>query len=174
MKQPTPLEIELVEIDKIIPHEANERLHPDKNIEMLRKGLDDFDQQKPIVVDDNYKIIAGHGVWFAAKKAEYTHWYVAKSKLKGNKKKAYRIFDNSSGETSKWNDEALSKSLKELYDDSYCVADLGFDDQNFEFKDFTERNESEKKLILNVIFENETEQQELFLELRDRGYKIKI
>ena len=134
MKQPSKLEVELVEIDKIIPHEANERLHPERNIEMLRKGLDDFDQQKPIVVDDKYKIIAGHGVWYAAKKAGFSHRYVCKSKLKGNKKRAYRIFDNSSGESSKWDDEKLSKSLKELYDDGYAVADLGFDPSDYELE----------------------------------------
>lgn len=134
MKQPSKLEVELVEIDKIIPHEANERLHPERNIEMLCKGLEDFDQQKPIVVDDKYKIIAGHGVWYAAKKAGFSHWYVCKSKLKGNKKRAYRIFDNSSGESSKWDDEKLSKSLKELYDDGYAVADLGFDPVDYGFE----------------------------------------
>jgi len=143
-KKPNELLIELIEIDKITPHEANERLHPSENVEILKKGLEDFDQQKPIVVDDKYKIIAGHGIWYAAKKSGYTHWYVSKSKLKGNKKRAYRVFDNRSGELSKWDDEKLSKTLYELHSVGYAVADIGFDENDYDWGNTTpEQNEKE-------------------------------
>lgn len=149
-KKPTELDIELVEIDKIKPHEANERLHPEDNIEILKKGLADFDQQKPIVVDNKYKIIAGHGIWYAAKKSGYTHWYVSKSKLKGNKKRAYRVFDNKSGELSTWDDEKLSKTLYELHSENYAIADLGFDAGDYDWGKTTQEQDEKEDEIPEV------------------------
>lgn len=141
--RPKVLNVELLPIDDITPHEANERLHPDENVEILKKGLSEFNQQKPIVVDKDYKIIAGHGIWLAAKQAGYTHWNCVVSDLKGNKQKAYRIFDNKSAELSKWDDEKLSKSLYELHSDDYAVADLGFDTADYEWGDPSAPEESD-------------------------------
>ena len=49
----------------IKPSLANERLHPKDNIEILAKGLSEFDMQKPIVIDSDNVIIAGHGIYTA-------------------------------------------------------------------------------------------------------------
>ncbi len=49
------------------------------------------------------------------------------------------------------------------------------DDEEFEFKDTTKGGENgDKKITLTVIFENDVDQENLFVELRDRGFKVKI
>ena len=141
--KPTKLSIVMLPIEEIKPTDGNERLHQDTNLEILRKGLEDFDQQKPIVIDKDKNIIAGHGIWMAAKAAGYTHWNCSISKLKGNKKKAYRIFDNKSGELSKWDDEKLSKTLYELHSDGYNVADYGFEKNDYDWSKDPEKDEKE-------------------------------
>ena len=176
-KKPRSFSVDMVPMADIKPSLANERLHPAENIKYLANGLSEFDMQKPIVIDSDNVIIAGHGIYTALLNQGYTHINVVRSDLKGNKKKAFRVFDNKSGELSKWDDEKLSKTLYELHSDGYAIADYGFEKLDYDFEpDISDKNDDmpDSKLIITVTFKDEDAMETLFQELTKRGFKVKI
>ncbi|MEM4680603.1 MAG: ParB N-terminal domain-containing protein [Nanopusillaceae archaeon] len=57
---------EIVEIEKIKPYENNPRKH-EKSIPILIESIKKFGYISPIIVDENYEIICGHGRYYAIK-----------------------------------------------------------------------------------------------------------
>jgi len=171
-------------IDEIIPDPKNERIHDEDNVKLLKKGLKKFRQQKPITISDDKKIIAGHGIYYAAIEAGWKHINVIVSDLKNKDVDAYRVFDNKSAEKSIWDHTKLAETIKLLNAEDYAMVDYGFEDYNidgsnqddeFQFKEPNENpTETDKKLQLVVTFTSEDDQKELFDELLERGYKVKV
>lgn len=62
---------EIVPLSNIIPNEKNTRRHGETQIKELVRSLKKFGQIKPIVVDEKYRVLAGHGVFQAMKKAGF-------------------------------------------------------------------------------------------------------
>ena len=63
----TDFNIELRDINSITPYDRNPRLN-DHAVNAVAASLQEFGFRQPIVVDENYIIIAGHTRWKAAKK----------------------------------------------------------------------------------------------------------
>ena len=63
----TTEEMQLVDIDKLIPYINNARTHSKKQIEKLRSSLREFGFVNPVIIDRDYNVIAGHGRIMAAK-----------------------------------------------------------------------------------------------------------
>ena len=59
-------------IEELKPYENNSRTHSRSQIEKIAKSLKEFGWMSPVVVDENYTIIAGHGRVLGAKKAGIT------------------------------------------------------------------------------------------------------
>lgn len=57
------MEIKKVEINQLKPSEKNVRLHNEMQIQELKRSVEQFGQIRPIVTDENYVILAGHGLW---------------------------------------------------------------------------------------------------------------
>lgn len=174
-------------IDEIIPDPKNERIHDDDNVEFLKKGIKRFRQQKPITISKDKVIIAGHGIYEACKKAGWRNINVIVSDLTKSEIDAYRIYDNKSAERSIWDLTKLSETLLELNSLGHNIEDYGFDvpvdgelsyedDDEFTFKDPGEekKQSSEKDIVVMVKCDNYQQQQELFQELNERGFKVKI
>lgn len=47
------LKIEYVNIDSIKPYSKNAKRHPKKQIEQIKKSIQEFDMNDPIAVDEN-------------------------------------------------------------------------------------------------------------------------
>lgn len=62
----TTQRIELVEVGKIIPYTNNARTHSANQIKQLRASLREFGFVNPLLIDQNYNVIAGHGRLMAA------------------------------------------------------------------------------------------------------------
>ena len=60
------LKIEYVDINTIKPYEKNAKLHPQEQIEQIKKSIQEFGNNDPIAVWHN-EIVEGHGRYEAIK-----------------------------------------------------------------------------------------------------------
>lgn len=119
--------IETVPIDSVQADPANLRRHPVRNLDQIKASLTRFGQQKPIVVDGRGIILAGNGTHQAAKALRWQSIQIVRTALAGSEAVAYAIADNRTGETSEWDDQALSDVLAALgNEDAGLVAATGF------------------------------------------------
>lgn len=89
------LNIESWPVEKIIPYENNVKIHSEEQINKLVDIIKDRGFRRPITVDKNGVIIAGHGRRLAAIKLGYTHLPVLVEKhLTAEQVEADRISDN--------------------------------------------------------------------------------
>lgn len=122
-----------VPIDSLQPDPRNARVHPDRNMEAIKKSLAGFTQQKPIVVNGAGVCIAGSGTLMAARALGWTHIAVSHSSLTGAKAVAYAIADNQTAELAEWDDAVLAEMLAELLRDPDIDESLtGFDDDDMQ------------------------------------------
>lgn len=110
-------------IQKIKPYLKNNRLHSERQIELIANSIKEFGFNQPIVIDEKNEILVGHGRLYAAQKLKLKEVPVLQvSGLSAKNKRAYRILDNKLQGDSTWDFENLSIELKILKDDGF---DLG-------------------------------------------------
>lgn len=107
-----------VPIDSLAPDPANLRLHGERNLEAIQASLVAFGQQKPIVTDSLGVIVAGNGMYEAAKLLGWSHVAAVRTDLAGVERVAYAIADNRTAELSTWDNTALAKTLKAIQEDN--------------------------------------------------------
>lgn len=115
-----------VPMERVAPDPANARLHPQANLDAIRGSLLAFGQQKPIVVDDRGVIVAGNGLYLAARSLGWKRIAAVKTRLRGADRTGFAIADNRTAELAEWDEEALARQLKELGEELDIEA-LGFD-----------------------------------------------
>ena len=132
----TTTEMQLVDIDRLIPYVNNARTHSPEQINKLRASLREFGFINPVLVDKDFNVLAGHGR-IAAAKAEGIERVpcVFVEHLTEAQKKAYILADNRMAEDAGWDEEMLKIELEELNASNFDIDFLNFDiDLN---KDFT-------------------------------------
>jgi hypothetical protein len=159
-------------------YDKNAKKHPPEQIEKLASAFKAEGFHGLIQVWKGDIIICGHGRKYAAIKAGLTSVPCEDlSHLTEQQARSKRLGDNKLAE-SEWDLEVAAFELRELEGASYDWALTGFDaipaPDLFQFKPPNEKDTSEAGFMLRVIFDTEDEQQELFLELRDRGFKVKV
>lgn len=120
-----------VNIDDVKPYIKNPRKIGEDAVLNTAQSLKAFGWRKPIEVDENYVIIAGHTRLLAAKYLELDKVpIIVHNNLSEEQKKAYRIADNRTSEFATW-DIALLKeeyeNIRESDEDLY----VGFEDDYF-------------------------------------------
>ena len=118
------MNIQQIEIDKVIPYEKNPRKN--QSVDKVAQSIKDFGFQQPIVVDKNMVVIVGHTRLMGAKKLGLSHVPVVQADLNEAKAKAYRIADNRVNEDSGWDNELLQAELNELLDFDMDLNATGF------------------------------------------------
>lgn len=119
--------IELIEISKLKPALRNARTHSKRQIKQLADSMQRFGFTNPILIDDDNRILAGHGRTEAAKSlgiAEIS--CVRLSDMSDADKRAYVIVDNKSALNAGWDQEILAVELQELMDLGFEVELTGF------------------------------------------------
>jgi ParB-like chromosome segregation protein Spo0J len=112
-----PPTIESIPIRLLRPNPKNARTHSKKQIRLIKASIETFGQIKPVVIDDNNTILAGHGFVQAAQLAGLAHVSVIRfSHLTETQKRAYLIADNKIAKQAGWNREMLAIELGELID----------------------------------------------------------
>lgn len=118
----------LVPMDSIAPDPANARQHPEANLDAVRGSLLAFGQQKPVVVDGRGVIVAGNGLYLAARQLKWPKIAAVRTTLRGADRMAFALADNRTAELAEWDEEALLRQLQELEDQTDLSA-LGFDEE---------------------------------------------
>ena len=121
------MEIERLEVAKLIGDPANARKHNERNIDAIVASLARFGQQKPIVIDKANVVRAGNGTLQAARSLGWTHVDCVRSKLDGADASAYAIADNRTAELAEWDDDVLAATLEGLQLEGMLDV-TGFDD----------------------------------------------
>lgn len=167
------MQIEEIDINKIIPYARNQKIHNQKQIEMIARSIEKYGFVQPLVIDKNNNIVIGHGRFEASKilGLDTIPCYRAEN-LTDKQIKELRIVDNKLNE-SEWDAEMLNTELKDFDLD---LGEFGIDlqemleDTNDKIKDL----ELEQKFEVIVELENEEEQQKFYNEMLEKGYNVKI
>jgi len=115
------MRIEHLSTNTLKPYAGNARTHSPKQIKQIAQSIERFGFNNPVLIDDNFQIIAGHGRMQAAQQLELeTVPCVRLSHLSESDKRAYVLADNRLAEKANWDNEILAIELKHL-------ADIGFD-----------------------------------------------
>ena len=118
-----------VKIEDIIPYHDNPRVN-EEAINVVKKSLEEFGFQQPLVLDKDNTIIVGHTRYAAATELGYKEipCFIADN-LNEEKIKAYRIMDNKSAEYASWNYGLLTKEMTDLLESDYDLSFTGFTDE---------------------------------------------
>jgi ParB-like chromosome segregation protein Spo0J len=171
-------DIELIEVDTLQPYENNAKKHPQSQVEKLAAHIEKVGWDQPIVIDESFVVLKGHGRLLAAKHLGLHRVpVITKVGLTEKEKKLIRLADNKLAE-SPWDTGLLEAELLNLDIPMIELADIGFEmiePVGFEFTPPKELDDDKPEVfMLRVTFENYEEQQALFNELRDRGFKVKV
>lgn len=124
-KPATSDDIARVPTDSLTPWDNNPRTHSDDQIARLVGSIQEFGWTRPILVDENLTILAGHGAWEAAKAmGEEAVPILIKPDLTEDQKRAYVITDNALASRSEWDTDLLRLELAELPEDLIDLTGL--------------------------------------------------
>ena len=124
----TTTDFQLVATDKLIPYVNNARTHSPEQINKLRSSLREFGFVNPVIIDQNFNVVAGHGRLMAAREEGFTEVpCVLVDYLTEAQRKAYILADNRLSETSVWDTEALKIELEGLEALQFDTGIIGFD-----------------------------------------------
>lgn len=123
------MQIELINIEKLIPYAMNARTHSDAQVAQIAGSIKEFGFTNPALIDENDGLIAGHGRLLAARKLGITEIpCIRLSHLNEIQKKAYILADNRIALNSGWDVELLKVELEKLQVEDFDLNMLGFDD----------------------------------------------
>jgi len=123
MTQKSQLKISYLSPEKIRPYKNNPKIHKDKQVAQISSSIREFMFTNPILLDEQYEILAGHGRYMAAKELKLESVpCIILDHLSNEQKRAYRIADNKLTELGKWDEDLLALEFSDLSN-----LDLGFD-----------------------------------------------
>ena len=169
------MELKKLKLTEIKPYGKNPRKN-DGAVDAVAESIKQCGYCSPIVVDENYEVLAGHTRLKALKKLGRKECeVVVKEGLTEEQKQKYRILDNKTGEFAEWDLDILQEQLKDIDFEGF---DFGFAQYNVsdinivERKDLSDTLENEYKCIIDC--ENETQLQAIYEEMTERGFKCTI
>jgi DNA modification methylase len=111
------LSIQYVSPDRLRPYAGNARAHSRKQLKLIADSIERFGFTNPILVTDDFEVIAGHGRLQAAKSLGLQRIPVVPlSSLSEADKKALIIADNRIAELSNWDRDMLAIEYQGLHD----------------------------------------------------------
>ena len=127
------LKIEYVDINTIKPYEKNAKLHPQEQIEQIKKSIQEFGNNDPIAVWHN-EIVEGHGRYEAIKQLGGGLVPIIRlDNLSDEERKAYALVHNKLTMNSDFDFNMLDSELAELDID---MEQFGFDSLELDENDF--------------------------------------
>ena len=120
-------QVEKVSIEKLIPYARNARTHDEAQVSQIAASIKEFGFNNPILISDDYLIIAGHGRLAAARKLGLAEVPVIRlSHLSDTQRKAYVLADNRLALNAGWDNDLLKLELIELKAKDIDLEMLGF------------------------------------------------
>jgi ParB-like chromosome segregation protein Spo0J len=122
------LQVELWQLDRLIPNARNARTHSEQQVAQIAASIAQFGFVNPVLVDPNNGIIAGHGRVLAARKLGYAEIpVIVLAHLNDNEKRALALADNRVPLSAGWDKEMLRLELEALAEAAYNLEVTGFD-----------------------------------------------
>ena len=169
------MELKKLKLTEIKPYGKNPRKN-DGAVDAVAESIKQCGYCSPIVVDENYEVLAGHTRLKALKKLGRKECeVVVKEGLTEEQKQKYRILDNKTGEFAEWDLDVLQEQLKDLDFEDFDFGFAQYNDSDInivERKDLSDTLENEYKCIIDC--ENETQLQAIYEEMTERGFKCTI
>lgn len=117
------MEIIMKKTSEIVPYENNPRRNTEA-VKYVANSIKEFGFKRPIVIDKDGVIVAGHTRWLASRTLGLEEVpCIMADDLTDEQIKAYRLADNKVAEFAGWDYDAL---LEELGDLSLDMTDFGF------------------------------------------------
>lgn len=155
------LEIEYVDIDSIKPYEKNAKLHPEEQIEQIKKSIEQFGMDDPIGIWKD-EIVEGHGRLIACKELGYKEVPIIRlDHLTNEERKAYTLAHNKLTMNSDFDFNILDAELADLNID---MSDFGFDKLDVDINEYGtdfELPDGEKSDMCTMSFSLHVKQKEL-------------
>lgn len=128
-KKNNQIEIVYRNLTDLLPSARNSRLHSEEQVDQIAKSIEEFGFIKPVLVDANDELIAGHGSVRAAKKLGMTQVpVVVLGHLSDTQKRALLIADNKIPMNAAWDMHMLQIEMSELRDLGVDMSLLAFGD----------------------------------------------
>ena len=122
-------EMKMVATSKLIPYVNNARTHSQEQVNKLRGSLREFGFINPVIIDNDYNVIAGHGRLMAAKEEGIEEVpCVLVDYLSEAQKKAYILADNRYAQDADWDEELLKLEIEALEGMDFDVSLTGFNE----------------------------------------------
>lgn len=123
----TVTRMELRKIDELHPYERNAKLHPPEQIEKLRKSFREFGMIVPVGIDDQDRVVYGHGRILAAQAEGWAEVpTVTITDLSEEQRQAFVHADNLLSETG-YDTEILRSEAQALQAAGFDISLIGFD-----------------------------------------------
>ncbi len=161
------MEIEVIDINEIVPYKNNPRIN-DQAVSDVLRSIKEFGFQQPLVLDSNYEVVVGHTRLKAAKALGLLEvpCVIAKN-LTDAQSRAYRIMDNKSGESADWNYELLNIEISDLLGEDYDLDLTGFDERELAdlgiLGDFEEEGLIDPDYVPELIKEAKTKKGDIWV-----------
>jgi ParB-like chromosome segregation protein Spo0J len=179
-----------IDTDLLLPYELNSKTHPPDQVARLAKNMEKFGFDIPIMTDQHYTIISGHGRLLAAKKLRMEKVpVIVRYDLTPEEVQIRRLNDNSLA-LSEFNIDLLLPEINEMVELGIDQETLGFPpgyldklkaDLEGELRPKNEKHDKkelsdnpEKEFILAIKCRDEGEMKQLYDELVERAFEIKI
>ena len=168
------MEIVNIKLSKLKPYEKNAKLHPEDNIEAIKKSIKKYGFADPIGVWGKQNIIVeGHGRYLACKELGIEEVpCIRLDHLTDEERREYTLLHNKTTLMSNFDYDVLAKELEEL-DLSDLDLDWGITNTDIiERRDISETIKEQFELIIDC--KNEQTLEQLYNEITERGYECKI
>lgn len=112
------------------PHPENPRTHSKEQVRKIAASIRRFGFRNPVLVDDEYRVIAGHGRLMAASELKLQKVpVVLLSGMSDAERRAYIIADNRLAECAGWDEGRLASELAKIaaFDPDFDLELTGFD-----------------------------------------------
>lgn len=125
--------LQKVKTENLKPYDNNPKRHPEEQIELIKKSIEENDYRFVIHVDENFEIIAGHARLKALKELgrEEVHVMVHENLTDGQKRQL-RLADNKMAELSEWDYEKLDIEMRSLDASGDKLELTGFEQHEIE------------------------------------------
>jgi len=140
--------------DGLLPPKRILKKYSKRQVQLLKASVSRFGVVRPILIDAEQRIVAGHGIWLAAKELGVAAVpVIVADHLSKEELRVYALLDNKSAELSEWDDELLRLELGDLVN-----LDLGGDlDINLDLTGFT-TSEIDGRLDVSIGTDAEAEE----------------
>ena len=117
-------------VDELLEYEANAKIHPKSQVEMLAKSIAEYGWTNPLLIDENSVIVSGHGRLAAARKLAIPEVpTITLDQCTPEQIRAYRIADNKLAEGSIWDEDILAEEISALMEFEFDLDAIGFDER---------------------------------------------